>query len=130
MILPLRYAPNWIRSWAAILFAALAVALIFVPLKAQANPVVCNGLADYGITAAALAKQERAGKLEPAARAQILADMYFPDAVPSRELAAIVARIERAARSTRLSPAEFANDLVRRCMGAGGNPDLFLGVDS
>ena len=111
------------------LLLALFGSFVVLP-PALGNPAVCDGLGDYAITAAALAKQEKAGRLTHETLEAVLVDMYFPEDAPSPALASVLERIRNLAAGTRMEPSVFATDLVERCVRARAIPGLFLGSES
>lgn len=122
-------APQTRRTLATVLFLiALIVAGAFVSAAYAAHEGLCVGLADYGITAAALAKQERAGRISRPVADAVLSDMYDSSRTNPPQVNALYARVRNAADTTRSEPNEFAQQLLDKCIAVGGNPDLFLGV--
>ena len=92
--------------------------------------LICHALADYGLTSAALAKQERAGRLPRDAADEILADMYDPQGQNQGRLTVLLIRVRMEADQATGRPNDYATDLMRRCVAARGNPDGFLGSGS
>ena len=88
--------------------------------------LMCHALADYGLTSAALARQERAGKIARAAADEIMADMYDPSGTTGIALMALMRRVRAEADQSEERPNDFATGLMQRCLRARANADLFL----